>query len=135
MISFLLGIGGALFRIFSPTSKLLHFLDKLSDNDVERERIRAEAATKLIEARAAVIQTGMAHRMFWVAWSIAAIPTTLWYGWGVLDSMISNGALLPDVAALPPQLKGYADTVWNNLFLSGGVVAAGSSIASAIRRR
>lgn len=133
MIAFLLGMAGPLLRLFSPTSKLLHILGKLSDSDVERERIKAEAATKLIEARAAVIQTGMQNKLFWIPWLMAAIPTAAWFGWGMLDSL-ANGAL-PDVAALPPQLREYADVVWNNLFLSGGAVAAGSMIASAIRRR
>ena len=135
MIAFLLGLAGPLIRIFSPTSKLFHLLGKLSDNPVELERIRAEAATKLIEARAAVIQTGMAHRMFWVAWSIAAIPTTSWYGWGMLDSMIYAGTVLPDVAALPAQLKGYADSVWNNLFISGGGVVAATTLAKSLSKR
>lgn len=135
MIAFLLGMIGPVIRLFSPTSKLFHLLDKLSDSDVERERIRTEAATKLIEARAAVIQTGMGHRMFWVAWSIAAVPTALWYGWGVMDSMIYNGSALPDVAALPPQLKAYADTVWDNLFLSGGGVVAATTLAKSLSKR
>lgn len=133
MFTFLLGMVGPLLRLFNPTSKLFHLLDKLSDNDVERERIRAEAATKLIEARASVIQTGMQNKLFWIPWLMAAIPTAAWFGLGMLDSLC-NGAL-PDVAALPPQLKAYADVVWDNLFLSGGIVAGGSIVASAIRRR
>ena len=133
MIGFLLGMIGPVLRLFSPTRKLMHLLSGLSDNPVERERIAAEAATKLIEARASVISTGMQHRMFWVPWSIAAIPTAAWFGWGMMDSLF-NGAL-PDVAALPPQLRAYADVVWNNIFLSGGIVAGGTAIASAIRKR
>lgn len=133
MITFLFGMAGAVLRLFSPTSKLLHALGKLADTDVERERIKAEAATKLIEARAQVITTGMQNKLFWIPWLMAAIPTAAWFGWGMLDSLF-NGAL-PDVAALPPQLKAYADVVWDNLFLSGGIVAGGSIIASAIRRK
>lgn len=133
MIAFLLGMAGPLLRLFSPTSKLLHILGKLSDSDVERERIKAEAATKLIEARAQVITQGMQSKLFWIPWLTAALPLSAWFALGMLDS-ITNGAM-PDVAALPPQLKAYADVVWDNLFLSGGIVAGGSMIASAIRRR
>ena len=126
-------IAGPFLRMFSPTRKLMHALSQFAGTDVEHERIKAEAQTKLIEAQASVISTGMQHRMFWVPWSIAAIPTAAWFGWGMLDSLF-NGAL-PDVAALPPQLRAYADVVWNNIFLSGGIVAGGTAIASAIRRR
>ena len=133
MIGFLIGLAGPLLRLFSPTSKLFHLLDKLSDNDVERERIRTEAATKLIEARAAVIQTGMQSKVFWVPWFMAAFPLATWFALGLLDS-ITNGAT-PDVAALPPQLKEYADAVWGSLFVSGGAVVGAGHIASAIQRR
>jgi len=133
MIAFLIGLAGPLLRLFSPTSKLFHLLDKLSDNDVERERIRTEAATKLIEARASVIQTGMQSKVFWVPWFMAAFPLATWFALGLLDS-ITNGAT-PDVAALPPQLKEYADAVWGSLFVSGGAVVGAGYIASAIQRR
>jgi len=133
VIAFLLGLAGPLLRLFSPTSKLFHLLDKLSDNPVELERIRAEAATKLIEARASVIQTGMQSKVFWVPWFMAAFPLATWFALGLLDS-ITNGAT-PDVAALPPQLKEYADAVWGSLFVSGGAVVGAGYIAAAIQRR
>jgi hypothetical protein len=133
MIAFLLGLAGPLLRLFSPTSKLFHLLGKLSDNPVEMERIRAEAATKLIEARASVIQTGMQSKVFWVPWLMAAVPTSAWFGWGMVDSL-ANGAL-PDVAALPPQLREYADIVFQNIFLTGAGAVGVQSIASALRRK
>jgi hypothetical protein len=126
MISFLLGL-------INPLGKILKLIDAKVSNDTERERIRAETIQTYVNAQAQTIQAGMQNKMFWVPWSLAAIPTALWFGWGMLDSLC-NGAL-PDVAALPPQLKAYADVVWDNLFLSGGIVAGGSMIASAIRRR
>lgn len=82
---------------------------------------------------ASVVREGMQHRIFWVAWAVAALPTAAWYGWGVMDSM-ANGAL-PDVAALPPQLKAYADVVFANIFYSGAGMAGVQVIASAIRGR
>lgn len=80
-----------------------------------------------------VIVAAMQFRMFWIAWSIAAIPLSVWFGWGVLDSL-TNGAL-PDVAELPPQLKAYADTVWNNIFYAGVAGAGVQLVASAVSKR
>jgi hypothetical protein len=126
MLTFLLGL-------INPLGKLLKIIDAKIDSDVEKERIKAETVQNYVNAQAATIQAGMQSKLFWIPWLMAAIPTAAWFGWGMLDSLF-NGTL-PDVAALPPQLKEYADTVWNNLFLSGGIVAGGSIIASAIRRR
>lgn len=126
MLAFLLGL-------INPLGKLLKIIDAKIDSDVEKERIKAETVQNYVNAQAATIQAGMQSKLFWIPWLMAAIPTAAWFGWGMLDSLF-NGTL-PDVAALPPQLKEYADTVWNNLFLSGGIVAGGSIIASAIRRR
>ena len=126
MISFLLGL-------FNPLGKLLKFVQTNVNSETERQRIQAQTVETYVNAQAATIQAGMQSKLFWIPWLMAAIPTAAWFGWGMLDSLC-NGAL-PDVAALPPQLKFYADVVWNNLFLSGGIVAGGSVIASAIRRR
>lgn len=133
VIGLLIGLAGPLLRLFSPTRKLLHILGTLPLSDVERERIQAEVATKLIEARASVIQTGMQSKVFWVPWFMAAFPLATWFALGLLDS-ITNGAT-PDVAALPPQLKEYADAVWGSLFVSGSAVVGAGYIASAIQRR
>lgn len=92
-----------------------------------------ESAVKERQEQAAVVKEGMQHRAFWIPWLIAAIPTALWYGWGMLDSLF-NGSL-PDVAQLPPQLKEYADIVFANIFYVGGGVAGAQLVASAIRGR
>jgi hypothetical protein len=106
----------------------------------ETEKLIADVAVKDIEARieanrlsASVVKEGMQHKVFWIPWLIAAIPTSLWFAWGMLDSLF-NGAL-PDVAALPPQLKQYADVVFANIFFVGGGVKGIELIASAIRGR
>ena len=126
MISFLLGL-------INPLGKLLKLVETKVDNETERQRIQAETVQTYVNSQAQVITTGMQNKLFWFPWLIATLPVSMWFGWGMLDSLC-NGAL-PDVAALPPQLKAYADVVWDNLFLSGGIVAGGSMIASALRRR
>lgn len=103
----------------------------------DADRIRAEITIKAIEARmeaqaasAAVVREGMQHKAFWVPWLIAAVPCAGWFGWGMIDSAF--GGTLPDVAALPPQLKEYADIVFANIFYVGGGVAGAQLIAKAI---
>lgn len=106
----------------------------------ESERIAAEKVIKSIEATlearkiaAGVVKDGMQHKVFWIPWLIAAVPTAAWFGWGMTDSLL-NGAL-PDVAALPPQLKEYADIVFANIFYSGAAMGGVQVVASAIRGR
>ncbi len=116
---------------------LLDYAKKKSDAAVEMRAIDAGVTVADLKANAAVIQTAMGHKMFWVPWSIAAIPLSMWFGWGMLDSLM-NGAL-PDVAALPPQLKAYADVAWGNIFYTGGGVVglqiAARTISNGMRRR
>jgi hypothetical protein len=94
-----------------------------------------EAAVKERQLAASVVKEGMQNKLFWIPWMIAAVPTAAWFGWGMLDSLIYEGAVLPNVAELPPQLKGYADVVFANIFYVGGGVAGVQLLASAIRGR
>jgi hypothetical protein len=103
----------------------------------DSERIKADVSIKALEAQmaaqannAAVVREGMQHKAFWIPWLIAAVPTAAWFGWGMTDSLF-NGTL-PDVSALPPQLKEYADIVFANIFYVGGGVAGAQLIAKAI---
>lgn len=92
------------------------------ENETERRKIASEERKE-----------AMGFPMFWVPWSIASVTLSTWFGWGVLDSL-TNGAL-PDVATLPPQLKEYADSVWNSVFVSGAGMGGAQVIARAIARR
>lgn len=110
--------------------------------DSDEKRVIADAAIadiraqmEIKRAQADVIKTGMGYPVFWIAWAIAAIPTAAWHGWGMLDSLVYAGTVLPDVAALPPQLKEYADKVWDSIFYSGAAVGSAHLLASAIRGR
>lgn len=118
--------GGVLDRVLSH-------METRANSETERLRIRATAEANAQKMAASVVTEGMQHKAFWIPWLIAAIPTTLWYGWGMTDSLF-NGAL-PDVAALPPQLKGYADVIFSNIFYVGGGAAAAQMLAGAIRGR
>lgn len=82
------------------------------------------------QAQAAVIETGMGHKAFWVPWTIAAMCAVGWYAWGMADSAWPGH--LPHVAALPPQLLDLTNRIWDNMFLSGSIALGGGKIASAI---
>lgn len=99
----------------------------------DKDRIQADVTIEALNARASVVKAGMENKLFWIPWLIAAVPTATWFGWGMIDSTF-NGAL-PDVAELPPQLKEYADTVWQNIFYTGAGVAGATSLAKAISGR
>lgn len=106
----------------------------------DADRIKADVSIKAIEAQmaaqaasAATVREGMQHKAFWIPWLIAAVPCAGWFGWGMMDSAF--GGSLPDVAALPPQLKEYADIVFANIFYVGGGVAGAQLIAKAIGGR
>ena len=122
--------------------KVLGHLQARAASDVERlkvergvdvERIRADTA--IAGYRRDVITAGMAHRAFWLVWTAFALPLAVWFAWGVADSFM-NGAL-PDVAELPPQLKGYAEAIFNPTFVGGaaglGVTAVGRAMAGRAR--
>ena len=113
-------------------SKVLGHLEARVNNETERQRISAVRDQHAMTTQASVITAGMQNKMFWVAWSIAALPMAAWFGWGMLDTL-TNGAL-PDVAEIPPGLKPYADAVWQNIFYTGAAVAGATSAASIIGR-
>lgn len=113
-------------------------IKETAQNNADKIRADIELArlnTKLENAKqnADVIKTGMQHKIFWIPWLIATIPVSLWFGWGMLDSLC-NGAL-PDVAALPPQLKEYADIVWQNLFYVGVAGIGAETISKALTKK
>jgi hypothetical protein len=116
----------------SFTGKVLDYLERRADNETEQARIRSLTEQNNANNQADVIRTGMGHKMFWVAWSVAALPLAFWFGWGVLDSAVYNGTMLPDVAKLPPQLKAYADIVWSNIFYTGAGMGAAEVLSRAI---
>lgn len=118
---------------FGFLDRVLGHIERKAASETERLKIEASRQAAANAEAAGVVKAGMQFPMFWVAWSIAAIPTVAWYGWGMIDSTLNGD--LPDVAALPPQLKEYADVVFGNIFYSGAALGGAQVIASAIRGR
>ncbi|WP_353640755.1 hypothetical protein [Mesorhizobium sp. WSM2239] len=111
-----------------PVGKIINGINKWqqikADAKNDADRIRADVEIKRLETsletlkeNAGVIKKAMDFKVFWIPWLMAAVPVAAWFAWGMADS-IANGAL-PDVAELPPQLKEYADVVWQNIFFTG----------------
>jgi len=128
---------------FDPVGKIVDGLTKWRQIEAtaknDAERVKAEVEIKRLETRlesartgADVIKTGMQTKVFWIPWLMATIPTCIWFGWGMMDSVF-NGAL-PDVAELPPQLKVYADVVWENIFYTGVAGVGIETLGRALRR-
>lgn len=120
--------------------KLFGFAEKRSTDAVENFRTKTgldieqvRANTALASEAASIIRSAQQHWVYWVAWSMAALPASAWFGWGMMDSLF-NGAL-PDVAELPPQLLKYFDVVFANVFFAGTALGATQIVASAIARR
>lgn len=128
IVSKLLGAAGGAFL-----DLVLMHLERRAQSEVERQKVDAARQAASDAQSAGLIKEAMAHRAFWVVWFIAAAPTSVWFGLGMLDSTL-NGAL-PDVAALPPQLKSYADVVFTNIFYVGGGAVGLQALAKAIRTR
>ncbi len=104
------------------------------EGEKTRRQVLLETITGTVQVRlaqAAVIQAGMGHKAFWYPWLIAAIPATVWYAWGMINTT-APWIPLPHVATIPPQLKDYTDAIWQNLFLSGGIALGTTAIAGAI---
>lgn len=133
------GIVGLILKLAgsSVVDKVLGALAQRADNETKRQQIEATREATIAGYSRDVVVAGMAHRMFWVAWSIAAIPLAAWFGLGMIDTLL-NGAG-PDVAIITPGLRPFADIVWQNIFYSGAGVAGatviGKSIAGAIAAR
>lgn len=113
--------------------KVLGHLENRANNETERQRISSIRDQHAMTTQASVITKGMEFKAFWIPWLMAAVPMAAWFGWGMLDTLC-NGAL-PDVASIPPGLQPWAEKVWDNIFYTGGGVAAASIIGKAIARR
>ena len=112
--------------------KVLGHLEARVNNETERQRIRSMRDQHMATMQAHVITSGMEHKWFWVPWLIATVPLSMWFGWGMLDTLL-NGRL-PDVAEIPRGLLPWAEAAWSNLFFSAAGLAGLTSIAKAIRR-
>jgi hypothetical protein len=120
--------------------KVLGHLQAKAASDVERLRIekgvdieQIRSDTAVAGYRRDVITAGMAYRAFWVVWLMFAVPLGLWWI-AVMADTIFNGAL-PDVATIPAQLVPWADTIFQNLFYSGGAVAGLGALGRAVAGR
>lgn len=112
--------------------RVLGHIEARVNNETERQRIASLRDQHAMTIQGQVITAGMAHKCFWVVWTIAAAPLAFWFGWGMLGTAFPG--YLPYVAIIPPGLEPWAKAAWDSLFFSGGGVAAATSIARALRK-
>lgn len=117
--------GGVLDRV-------LKSVDHAVSNDTQRQQIRARTITRYAETAAFERADARKYRAFWLVWCLFSAPLGLWWAAICLDSVFLFSF---DVADLPQSVKPYADTIFQSLFGSGGLVAVGQAVSSAIRGR
>lgn len=92
-----------------------------------------KARTDDLKTSASVMMKAMDHRVYWIAWSIAAFPLATWFAIGMLDTSC-HGCLPVHIAEMPPQLREYADIVWSNIFWTGVTGYGVSRTAKTVER-
>lgn len=115
-----------------PLDRILSTIDKNVDQETERQRIAGEAINRYVASEAEARMASMQSRVFWYVWALFAAPIGIWLGAIALDSVFFFSGRIAD---LPPSVKPYATQIITSIFGSGGAVAVGQSIASAIRGR
>lgn len=114
-----------------------------SRTDASSVRIRAiaGAVSEVFKAEAERRQQrskerieAMSFKIFWVPWSIAAIPWSLWLGLGILDSIAFLDGLNLTVHELPPQLEKHAAAISYAIYGSGPVAGIGQLVAKALKK-
>lgn len=113
--------------------RLFKTVDNAVDNETQRQNIRANAIERWAEMAAEERADSRRYRMFWVVWSLFAIPLGLWWALVVCDTFLTFIAL--DIPDLPQSIQPKADVIFGSIFGSGGGVAAMQAISSAIRGR
>lgn len=120
-----------LFGLINPLSRIFRTIDAKIENETERQRIKSEAISRYTETMATTHRTAMGFKVFWIAWSLFAIPLGAWWAMVMFDTMFNFvDWQIPD---LPQSVRPWANTIFENLFLSGAGGAAAQAIGSAIQ--
>ncbi|MBO6901362.1 MAG: hypothetical protein JJ864_08445 [Rhizobiaceae bacterium] len=119
--------------LFRGLSRVLDYRLEMAQTDARREETRADLAKSVAATGGNVAVAQMQFKAFWIPWLIAAGAASLWYGWGMMDSLF-NGAL-PDVAALPPQLERLTTRIFDSLFYSGAAMGVVQALSNTLGRK
>ena len=122
VISWLLGL-------LNPLGNFLRTIDNSVDNETERQRIKAEAVSRYVDAQAQVL-TG---RGWWFP-LLFLIPAGIWFASVCLYSVLwCRACAFPQawvIAALPPPLNDWMAAIVGSLFIG----KAGEAIVSKFRK-
>jgi hypothetical protein len=134
MLGKLLGLFMPDFILKALDGLVGRFLDyrlNMAKTEAERDKTRADQNKANTVVAGNITIAAMGFKLFWIPWLIAAVPASAWYGWGMLDSL-ANGSL-PDVAALPPQLKELTEKIFDSLFTSGAIMGGVQLLTNAMK--
>lgn len=120
---------------------VLGWANKKADGQIELARIEGGISVEEIKGKVTVagysrdvMVAAMGQRVFWVVWSLFAIPLGLWWALAMGGTVHGLRDWLPVVDALNVAVKPYADQIFNNVFYSGAGMAGLQTVAKALRR-
>ena len=112
-----------------PLDRILATVDRSTDNQTERERLRAEAVTAYVEAQAAI-----ANSRQWFFPLFFLVPAGFWFAAVCAYSVLwCRGCAFPQdwtIAALPAPLDAWMGLVVTSLFVG----KAGEALIGRLRR-
>lgn len=112
----------------NPLSRVFDTVDHYFDNDTERFKTKAELANNWLREQSTTQRMQMSFFMFWVVWSMFAVPLGGWWCAVMLDTTFNFGW---GVSNLPMTIKPWADQIFNSLFYSG-LTGAGLQTTSSL---
>ena len=124
----------AFLKLFlaGPFDRIMASVDHAVSNDTTRQDIRAKAISRYAETAAEERADARRYRVFWFIWARFSGSVGLWFAAVTLDTVFDFEWSISDY---PASVKPYVDTIVASIFGSGGLVATGQAIASAIRGR
>ncbi|KZL18166.1 hypothetical protein PsAD37_03921 [Pseudovibrio sp. Ad37] len=127
--------GGELLGLPSAEKLLdraLDTIDKRTDSETDRQKLRSVAIERHLSYEAERRQTAMGWRIWWAVWSLFAVPLGIWFAHVVLDTAFG----FPwQVADLPDSIKPWGNDIFFSIFGSGVSAAAIQTITGAIKGR
>lgn len=124
---------GLVPALLSFGAQYLRSRGEASASLVAQEKGRLDAAGAERARQSSVVLAGMQFRIWWVAWSLAAVPTALWHGWIMLDSGPFSG-ILPDALVPPAFNLELSRDILGNLFYTGTGMAGVQALAALLLR-
>ncbi|QUS59186.1 hypothetical protein [Pseudovibrio brasiliensis] len=129
------GVVGRLFSLPSADKVLGRVLDTIDNNknaELDEKKLYAQAVEHYISRVFERRSDAMGWTIWWVGWSLFALPLGLWWCHVLLDTAFSFSWQVDD---LPDSVRPWANEVFYSIFGSGVGGAALQSITGTIKGR